>query len=73
MPTIAITIVGTLTRIVLIASIGLTRTRANLTANMEGWMAVSNAITGTGATAIRMRARVATEIVTIETGTSYSK
>jgi hypothetical protein len=57
------------------ALIGTRRTRANLTATMGGWMAVSNAITGTGATAIRMRARVGivmTAIATIETGASYS-
>lgn len=58
-----------------------TRTRANLTANMEGWMAVSNALTGTGATAALKRAKagiVMTAIATIatatiETGASYSK
>jgi len=76
MLTIATIIAGTLMRIAPTAFIGARRTRANLIANMEGWMAVSNAITGTGATAIRMRAGAGfamSAIATIETGASYSK
>src|SRR5580700_10041550 len=70
MPTIAIIIAGTATRIAPTALIGARRTRVNLTASMEGWMAVSNAITGTGATAIRMRARVGIAMTAIATGGS---
>jgi len=75
---IATIIAGVRTRIAPTAFIGARRTRANLTANMGGWMAVSNAITGTGATAIRMLVGATTETETIATATtaidaSYSK